>query len=295
MVDGIRNGKRVRRGQKLAKALALSLADEKLEPAYKAQLLALPGESDIAREIRRDVDPAAIHEARTSLARTIAKTIHDDLAEVYERFAARGAYRPDAASAGKRSLRNAALAILAQTGDQEDIARVSRHYGQAKSMTDWTSALAILTDIDVTERQEALADFHDRFADDLLVMDKWFTCQALSTLPGTVEDVERLTTHPLFSIENPNKVRALIGALATANPSSFNRADGKGYVFVADRVLEIDRFNPQVAARLLGAFRSWRSLEPKRRALAKTALKKVAATQGLSRDVYEIVTKTLDK
>ncbi|MFO1169385.1 MAG: aminopeptidase N [Hyphomicrobiaceae bacterium] len=295
MVDGIRSGKRVRRGAKLAKALALSLADEALEPAYKAQLLMLPGESDIAREIRRDVDPAAIHEARTTLAKTIAKTIYDDLVEVYERFAARGGYRPDAASAGKRSLRNAALAILAQTGDAEDIARVGRHYAQAKNMTDWTAGLAILTDIDAPARQEALADFHERFKDDLLVMDKWFTCQALSTLPGTVEDVERLTKHPLFSIENPNKVRALIGALATANPSGFNRADGKGYSFVADRVLEIDRFNPQVAARLLGAFRSWRSLEPKRKALAKSALKKVAATQGLSRDVYEIVTKTLEK
>ena len=295
LVEGIRAGKRVRRGQKLAKALALSLADEALEPAYKAQLLTLPGESDVAREIRRDVDPAAIHEARTSLARTIARTIYDELAETYDRFATRGAYRPDAASAGKRSLRNAALSLLAATGDQEDITRVSRHYQRATSMTDWTAALAILTDIDAPERGAALTDFHDRFKDDLLVMDKWFTCQALSTLPGTVEDVERLTKHPLFSIENPNKVRALIGALATANPSGFNRADGKGYTFVADRVLEIDRFNPQVAARLLGAFRSWRSLESRRKALAKTALKRIAGTQGLSRDVFEIVTKTLEK
>jgi aminopeptidase N len=126
-------------------------------------------------------------------------------------------------------------------------------------------------------------------------MDKWFTCQAVSALPDTVEAVERLTRHPLFSIQNPNKVRALIGALASANPTGFNRADGKGYAFVADRVLEIDKFNPQVAARLLGAFRSWRALEPGRRARAKKALKKVATTEGLSRDVYEIVTKTLEQ
>ncbi len=295
MVDGIRSGKRVRRGGKLAKALALSLADDSLEPAYRAQLMTLPGESDIAREIRRDVDPAAIHEAKSSLSKTIGKTIHDDLVEAYERFATKGAYRPDAASAGKRSLRNAALALLSATGEAEDTARLARHYERGTNMTDWTSALSLLVSIDGPERIAALQDFHDRFKDDLLVMDKWFTVQAFSSLPGTVEEVERLTRHPMFSIENPNKVRSLIGALASGNPSGFNRADGKGYQFVADRVLEIDKFNPQVAARLLGAFRSWRSLEERRRALAKKALKKVAGTQGLSRDVFEIVTKTLEQ
>jgi aminopeptidase N len=295
MVDAIRSGRRVRRGQKLAKALAFSLADDNLEPAYRAQLLTLPSESDIAREIRRDVDPAAIHEARSSLLRTIGKTIHDELVEAYERFATKGPYRPDAQSTGKRSLRNAALALLSQTGEREDIGRLSRHYRQGTNMTDWTAALVLLVDIDGPERASALDDFHDRFKDDLLVMDKWFTCQAVSALPDTVEAVERLTRHPLFSIQNPNKVRALIGALASANPTGFNRADGKGYAFVADRVLEIDKFNPQVAARLLGAFRSWRALEPGRRARAKKALKKVATTEGLSRDVYEIVTKTLEQ
>ncbi|MEZ5923938.1 MAG: aminopeptidase N [Hyphomicrobiaceae bacterium] len=295
MVAAIRSGKRVRRGQKLAKALAVSLADEHLEPAYRAQLIMLPSESDIAREIRTNVDPSAIFEARSSLLRTIGKTIHDELSDVYERFATRGAYRPDAESAGKRSLRNAALALLSATGDDVDIERLSRHYERARNMTDMTAALSLLADIDTPARIQALNDFHDRFKDDLLVMDKWFVCQATSSLPDTVEVVEQLTQHPLFSIQNPNKVRALIGALATANPSVFNRPDGKGYAFIADRVLEIDKFNPQVAARLLGAFRSWRSLEAQRRALARKALRRIAKTPRLSRDVFEIVTKTLDQ
>ena len=141
----------------------------------------------------------------------------------------------------------------------------------------------------------AFEHFYKRWKDDHLVIDKWFTLQATSALQGTLATVKRLTKHPLFSMHNPNKVRSLVGAFATGNAVHFNRPDGTGYAFVADRVLELDGFNPQIAARMCGAFRSWRTLEPVRRKLAKAALMGIARQDGLSRDVFEIVSKTLDE
>jgi aminopeptidase N len=160
-------------------------------------------------------------------------------------------------------------------------------------MTDQLTGLSLLADLETPERETALDRFETAWADDPLVMDKWFSVQALSSRPDTLKVVERLTKHPLFSLRNPNKVRALIGSFAGGNQLNFNREDGAGYGFVVDKVLEIDKFNPQIAARLLGAFRSFRTLEPKRRKLAKAALTTVASRPGLSRDVHEIVTRTL--
>jgi aminopeptidase N len=124
-------------------------------------------------------------------------------------------------------------------------------------------------------------------------MDKWFTIQALSYLPATLAEVKRLTDHPAFTMKNPNKVRALIGSFANANQLRFHEPKGAGYRFVADKVLELDRLNPQVAARMLGAFKSWRQMEPKRRKLMQAELKRIAGSEGLSRDVFEIASKTL--
>ena len=124
--------------------------------------------------------------------------------------------------------------------------------------------------------------------------DTWFAVQAQSRLPSTLDTVDRLTAHPLFALATPNKVRALIGSFAMSNPVQFHRPDGAGYEFVANKIIEIDRLNPQVAARLSGAFRSYKSLEPRRRALAKTALERIAQAPSLSRDVGEIVGRMLE-
>ena len=161
-------------------------------------------------------------------------------------------------------------------------------------MTDTIAGLTILSHLDEPARQEAFSDFYERWQDDHLVIDKWFALQAASTLPSTLDRVRTLSEHTLFSLKTPNKVRALIGAFANMNPLNFNRPDGAGYEFVAGKILEIDQFNPQIAARLSGAFKSWRMLEPDRCVLARRALEQVAGTDGLSRDTYEIVSKTLD-
>jgi aminopeptidase N len=149
-------------------------------------------------------------------------------------------------------------------------------------------------DVRSPERQAALDTFYGKWKDDHIVIDHWFTLQAVSSLPNTLATVQKLMGHPLFSLRNPNKARSLIGAFAAGNPVNFNRADGKGYAFVADQVLAIDAFNPQIAARMLGSFRSWRTLEPERRRLARAALQRIKKAPKLSRDSVEIVSKMLE-
>jgi aminopeptidase N len=275
-------------------ALAVTLADRNLAPGYLAQFLALPSENDLARIVGENVDPLAIHRASKALRKAIAMRLHDALADLYRRMETPGPYSPAAGPAGRRALRNVALGYLASRGRPEDAARAATHFAQSRNLTDEMAGLDVLSGLDVPERTAALDRFYERWKEDHLVIDSWFRVQAASPLPGTLATVKRLTQHPLFSIRNPNKVRALIGAFAMANPVGFNRRDGKGYNFVADRVLELDAFNPQMAARMLSTFRGWRTLEPKRRATAKATLQRVAKTKPLSNDVFEIVTKMLE-
>jgi aminopeptidase N len=159
-------------------------------------------------------------------------------------------------------------------------------------MTDAIAALSILSHLGGAVRDEALEQFYTRWQDEPLVLDKWFAVQARAARPDSVETVQALLEHPKFSLKNPNRVRALIGSFAHANPTGFNRADGAGYRLLADQALEIDSFNPHVAARLLGAFESWRTLEPGRQARAKATLDDLAG-RSLSTDSFEIATKTL--
>ncbi len=289
----LRTGEAPRRGAALAKAMAAALRDEKLEPAYISAFLTLPGESDIAREIGKDVDPGAIHAARDTLYASLAAYLETPLAQVYGAMTDDGPYAPDAQGAGRRALRGTCLSLLARLGKPRDIKRVCSHYLNADNMSEKMAALSVFAMLDVPERGFAFDHFYNEWRDDHLVMDKWFMLQAISPLPDALEEVAALTRHKLFSMQNPNKVRSLIGAFATANPLNFNRADGAGYAFVAARILELDRINAQVAARMTAAFRNWRMLEKNRRKLARAALEKIAANEGLSRDVYEIATKSL--
>ncbi len=294
MVEAIKNGKHSKRGLPFARALASTLAHNDLEPAYRAQFISLPSEADVARRIAKDVDPEAIHRASMQLRRIVGRTLQGELLDTYKRHKERGPYFPDAKSAGRRALRNAALVLLAASDETKAKTLISKHYRSAKNMTDRTAALQILSHLRGKQRDQAFDDFYKEWRDDHLVIDKWFAYQAMSSLPNTVETVKKLYKHQLFSIKNPNKVRALIGAFAMSNQLNFHRPDGAGYDFVADKVMEIDTFNPQIAARLLGAFRSWRALESKRRAYAKKVLQRIAKSKVLSRDVYEIVTRMVE-
>jgi aminopeptidase N len=277
----------------LITALDVSLADHELEPAFIALTLNPPSESDIAREIGRDVDPGAIFAARRHLRAAIGERLGAALTDSYRRMIVAGPYRPDAASAGRRSLKNVCLDLLAATQHNEAIARALAQYRGADNMTDRMAALETLAQHDRPERTEALNNFYTRYSNDPLIIDKWLALQAAIPELATLDRVRALTAHPAFSMANPNRVRALIGSFAQVNHTQFNRVDGAGYDFVADAALTLDPKNPQVAARLMGTFRSWRALEPKRRARAEATLRRVAAAPALSRDVHDIVARTL--
>jgi aminopeptidase N len=277
----------------LTAALGANIADRSLEPAFIALTLNPPSESDIAREIGRDVDPDAIFAARRHLRATIGERLGTALADTYRRMIVGGPYSPDATSAGKRTLKNVCLDLLAATQQNEAIARAFAQYRDADNMTDRMAALETLAQYDRPERTEAIADFYARYSADPLIIDKWLALQAAIPEPATLDRVRTLTAHPAFSLANPNRVRSLIGSFAQVNHTQFNRADGAGYDFVADVVLTLDPKNPQVAARLMGAFRSWRALEPRRRQRAEATLRRVAAAPALSPDVHDIVARTL--
>ena len=291
-VAALRAGQPAREDDGLTEAIAAIVEDPALEPAFVALAVTLPSEADIARDIGRDVDPDAIFMARNQLRGAIGMRLGPALRETYRRMSDERPFSPDAARAGRRALKNAALALVA-AGGAAGISLAARQYQQANNMTDRMAALATLALHPVPERQAALDDFYRRYESDPLIVDKWFALQATIPEAGTLDRVRSLTAHPAFSLGNPNRVRSLIGAFAQMNQTQFNRADGAGYDFLAETVLALDPKNPQVASRLMTAFKSWRALEPDRRGKAEAALGRVAAAATLSRDVKDIVERSL--
>ncbi|GLK56287.1 aminopeptidase N [Methylopila capsulata] len=292
-VDAQRAGAPAPEEPRLAEAVARAFDPSETDHAFAAQVAALPSEGDVAREIGEDVDPDAIHAARAALKLDLARRLAGPLAAAFERLVDEGPYSPDAASASRRALKISALDYLAAGGAPDGVARAKALYDGATNMTDRIMALQVLSLSASDARDAALADFHDRYKSDPLLIDKWFLIQASAPLPDTLDRVRALMTTPAFDIRNPNRVRSLVGAFGSGNPTQFNRADGLGYAFVAEVARELNGTNPQVAARLLGAFKTWRALEPVRRGKAEAALRAVAAAPGLSPDVGDIVRRAL--
>ncbi len=292
-VKAVRAGQPMRQEPGLMHALGAILADPALEPAFVARALTLPTESDVAREIGRDVDPDAIFAARGALRTAVGDALGPALRDIYRRLSGSVPYSPDAASAGRRSLKNVALDLLAASSGSAAIAIAARQYQSADNMTDRMAAMTTLSLHPVRERQAAIDDFYRRYQADPLVIDKWFALQAAIPEAATLDRVKELARHPAFSLGNPNRVRSLVGAFAMMNQTQFNRADGAGYGFLVDTVLALDGRNPQVASRMMTAFKSWRALEPGRRARAEAELRRVAAAPSLSTDVGDIVERSL--
>ena len=265
------------------------------DPAFAAQILALPSEGDLADEIGTDTDPDAIFSARRVLRRRLGAGLRERLTHLRETLAepAGTPFSPDADAAGRRALRNAALDLIAAADAGAGTALAQAQIEAATNMTDRLAGLATLALLPGEAREAALTAFAERYADEPLVLDKWFAIQAMIPEEGTVARIRRLQSHPAFAMTNPNRVRSLIGSFSLANPTQFNRPDGAGYALVAETVLALDGTNPQVAARLMTAFGPWRRLEPGRRAAAETALRRIVATPGLSRDVADIATRSL--
>jgi aminopeptidase N len=288
----IRAGGEPHRDEDFSGALAIVI-EKSSDPAFAAQALTLPDEADIAREIGEDVDPDAIHLARESLRQAIGRDLKEVLRASYGRLASDGPYSPGAIAAGRRALRNTALDLLTAGDKAEGALLATRQLETATTMTDEIAALSVLTHIPGKEREAALDAFYRAHEGEPLVIDKWFALQAAIPESGTLGRVKELMKHKAFSFNNPNRLRSLAGSFAAINQTQFNTLDGSGYEFIAGIVLDLDAKNPQVAARLLSAFKSWRALEVKRRTLAERALRRVASAASLSPDVKDIAERSL--
>jgi len=273
-------------------AFGHALGDREADKALLAEVLSLPSESTLGEQMEV-VDVEAIHQAREWLKGELAMRLREPLLRVYAENRDRGEYNIESDSVARRSLKNLALGYLMQLGEPEIRRLCMEQFREAGNMTDVMAALGLLAHTACAEREEALAAFEARWRDDPLVMDKWFGVQACSKLPDTLERVKGLMSHPAFSIRNPNKVRSLVGAFCSANPVGFHAADGSGYRFLVDNVLTLDALNPQIAARLLRSMSRWRRYDTSRQALMRAQFERVLAEPGISRDLFEIASKSV--
>ncbi len=271
-------------------SLRCLLTEPELDPALVALMLELPGERTLLEEID-SVDPGLLQQVCQSVKQQLARELRAELLIRYAQLNDGEPYRYDSIEVAQRSLKNVCLSYLAELDEPMVGEMLANQYARADNMTDRLAALKALVNRDGGEAQ--LADFAARWQDDALVMDKWFTLQATSRRPGALSRVEKLMDHPAFSLRNPNKVRALISAFCQQNLAHFHAADGYGYAFAADRIIEIDKSNPQIAARLASCFNRWPRLEPKRQAMMRAELERICATENLSNGTFEIVSKAL--
>ncbi|GHC84346.1 aminopeptidase N [Novosphingobium pokkalii] len=275
----------------IAGALGAILADPALDDLMRGELVMLPGEAYLAEQLN-PVDPARVHAEREALKAWLGTELGDAWRALHDRCSA-VPYGLDAAARGARKLKTQALVYLAAADPAQTALRAKAQYDAADNMTDRQGALMVLCGLDGPQREAALADFHARFADNRLVIDKWFSLQAGSLHPKALDHVRALAQHPDFTLTNPNRVRALYMAFA-ANPQAFHAADGAGYALIADLILALDPINGNVAARFVAPLGRWRRIEPQRAALMRAALERIAAAPRLSRDVREQVSKSLE-
>ena len=275
-------------------AIRRTLLDPSLEPGLIGEALILPAESYIA-EYLEPIDVEAIHHVREALRKLLAERLKDEFESVYVTLSSDKPYEFEPAAAGRRKLRNVCLAYLMELEHIDTVERCLRQFRDADNMTDVLAAFRILTNKDCAERSIVLDEFLQRWGDDSLVLDKWFTTQATCRLPGTLNRVKELINHPSFNIANPNKIRSLIGAFCYGNPIHFHATDGSGYDFLTEQVIQLDAKNPQVAARLLSVLSRWKRYDAPRQALMKAALEKIITTKNLSKDAFEIASKSVSE
>jgi len=270
--------------------------DPHLDKAMIAHMLVLPAESYLI-EMSEVANVDAIHQAREAVGTALARKLSGLLLSVYKLNQKDAPYAAEAKQIAERALKNVALGYLMQPEDTEMVNLCMEQYESASNMTDRSAALRALVGSAAETAQEpkekALTDFYNRFQDEALVIDQWFSIQANCSLPGTLDRVKALMEHEAFDIKVPNRMRALVAQFAMANIVNFHEASGGGYEFLADRVIELNAINPQMAARILSPLTRWRKFDANRQALMKEQLQRILEVEGISPDVYEIVTKSL--
>ncbi|MBY0344204.1 MAG: DUF3458 domain-containing protein, partial [Sphingomonadales bacterium] len=275
-------------------AFASSLADNALEDAMRGELLVLPSETYLFEAMAtgdRKADPGAIHAAREVLKAAIGSALAGELAALHARASA--VALDDPAGRGARKVKTIALGLIAAADPATAAELAAAQYDAADNMTDRQGSLMVLCGLDTPARAEKLAAFYERYKDNALVVDKWFTLQALSLHPDVIQHVRALAEHPDFTLKNPNRVRSLHMAFA-GNPKGFHKVDGEGYRMVADVILALDPINPQTAARFVPSLGRWRRIEAGRAALMKAELERILAAGNLSRDTFEQVSRSLE-
>ena len=278
--------------ERYAEALERALRDQSSDNAFKALLLALPSEQDLA-VASPPADPAAIHDAREALRARMAKHLGEELLETHARLQDAGEFSPDAASAGRRALRNATAMLLSADPTQRNRERVEAHFRDAGNMTEAMGGLSALMHVGGEGFEQALSDFYERWKSEPLVIDKWFSLQAQDPSDGALGRVLGLTAHPDFEAKNPNRLRALVATFANFNPARFHDPSGAGYRFLADQVLMADTFNPNMAARLIEPLGQWERYTPELGQLMRAELERITQTPGLSKNVFEIASRSL--
>jgi len=259
-----------------------------------AQALQLPPETYLATQMEV-IDPEALHAAKNAVERHLAAALYQQFLELYQENNVHGEYRITPEAMGQRSLKNCALSYLMSLNPlpQQVVDICLQQYESGSNMTDVVTALNLIAKSDLDVRQDILGDFLEKWRHDPLVMDKWLIIQATSERKQTLAEVKRLLHHPVFSMKNPNKVRSLIGSFCAMNHVRFHDESGEGYVFLADRIIELNDINPQIAARMVSPFTTWKKYDSERQAKMRDQLERIVSLDGLSRDVYEIVKKSL--
>jgi aminopeptidase N len=259
------------------------------DPAFAGEALMLPSEQYLAEQLDV-VDVEGIHRVRQELLAALTRALFKPLSSCYAATTA-GEFSISSEAMGRRLLRNTCLTYLA-TADNA-VPLLQSHYRQADNMTDRLAALNLLCHTVSDARDQALAHFHDTWRQEPLVMNKWFRAQALSNRADCVEQVRELLGHPAFEIRNPNRIRALVGAFAQGNQLRFHQGDGAGYTLLADVVIKLNDINPQVAARIVLPLTQWRRQDPPRQVRMRSELKRIGSMPSLSRDVHEVVSRSL--
>jgi aminopeptidase N len=293
LIEACQNGGKPEVEQGIVDAFGRLIRDQAVDPAFKAEALIPPSVTALT-EPMEICDFDAVTDARDFFLKTLAAEYEQDWLRLYHAMQTQGPYKPDGISIGKRTLKHRALAYLMRLERPEYVALAMRQFEKADNMTDQIGALSLLCDTNREEKQAALWQFYERWKKDGLVMNKWFAVQAGTRQPDALEQVQRLSQDPAFDLKNPNKVRSLFGVYSQ-NLKAFHRADGAGYAYLADRILEIDRLNPSAASHLAAAFKKFAKLDADRKAPMEKALIRILALPDLSPHTYEIASKILGK
>uniref|UniRef100_A0A166FA84 Peptidase M1 alanyl aminopeptidase C-terminal domain-containing protein n=2 Tax=Daucus carota subsp. sativus TaxID=79200 RepID=A0A166FA84_DAUCS len=291
LVDSFQHNRPLVLDPKFVNGLKSILCDPSLDKEFIAKAMTLPGEGEIM-DMMKVADPDAVHSVRSFIRKQLASELREELLNTVKNNRSTEKYIFDHANMSRRALKNTALAYLVALEDQEYTELALHEYKTATNMTDQFAALAAIAQNAGKTRDEILADFYNKWQHDYLVVNKWFSLQAMSNIPGNVKNVQSLLNHPAFDLRNPNKVYSLIGGFC-GSPVNFHAKDGSGYRFLGDLVVQLDKLNPQVASRMVSAFSRWKRYDETRQGHAKAQLEMIVSANGLSENVYEIASKSL--